>query len=49
MRINQSEICSADFKMSFYFTTENQPIVFAKQSVVYNRSFKLQEKTYLKR
>jgi len=30
-------------------TTENQPVVFAKQLVVYSRNYKLQAKTYLKR
>jgi len=49
MRINQSEICSVDFKKSFLLTVENQSIIFAKQSVVYSSSYKLQAKTDLKR
>jgi len=49
MRINQSEICSVDFKKSFHLTAENQPVAFAKQSVVYSNSYKLQAKTDLKR
>jgi len=49
MRINQPKICSVDFKKSFHLTTENQPVVFAKQSVVYSSSYKLKAKTGLKR
>jgi len=48
-RINQLEFCSTEFKNSFHLTAENQPVVFAKQSVVYSSNYKLQAKTDLKR
>jgi len=42
MKINQLEICSPNLKTIFNLKTKNQPVVFAKQSVVYSSSYKLQ-------
>jgi len=38
-----------NLKPVFTQTTENQSVVFAKQSVVYSNSYKIQPKTNLKR